>query len=76
MICCSHRSVVAPGLADTRTLAHELGHMLLNTGGHSTEFHNLMNDGSRLNAAPCTRMGEILTSLYSAAEVPDPGPPT
>ena len=65
-----------PGLADTRTLAHELGHMLLNSGGHSTEFRNLMNDGSRLNAAQCTRMGEVLTALYGAAEVPDPGPPS
>ena len=65
-----------PGLPDFRTLAHELGHMLLNSGGHSTEFRNLMNDGTRLTSAQCTRMADVLTTLYGEAEVPDPGPPS
>lgn len=65
-----------PGLPDFRTLAHELGHMFLNSGGHSTEFRNLMNDGTRLTSAQCTRMADVLTTLYGDAEVPDPGPPS
>lgn len=64
-----------PGIPGTRTLAHEIGHMLLNSGGHSTEFRNLMNDGSLLTQAQCTRMETNLTALYGTAEVPDPGPP-
>ncbi len=65
-----------PGVPGFRTLAHELGHMLLNSGGHSSEFRNLMNDGTNLTAAQCTRMEEVLATLYGDAEVPDPGPPS
>ncbi len=65
-----------PGEVDRRTFAHELGHMLLNSGGHSTEFRNLMNDGTRLSTAQCTAMRANLDRLYGTAELPDPGPPS
>lgn len=64
-----------PGVPDPRTLAHELGHMLLNSGGHSTAFRNLMNDGTRLTKTQCATMAANLERLYGDAEVPDPGPP-
>ena len=57
------------------TLGQELGHMLLNTGGHVTERFNLMNDGTTINPDQCALMAENLTRLFGDAEVPDPGPP-
>jgi len=65
-----------PDAVERRTLAHELGHMLLNSGGHSTEFRNLMNDGTRLTATQCATMSANLERLYGKAELPDPGPPS
>lgn len=58
------------------TLGQEIGHMLLNTGGHVTEAGNLMNNGTALTAEQCQRMSANLTSLFGDAEVPDPGPPS
>lgn len=58
------------------TLGQEIGHMLLNTGGHVTEQGNLMNNGTKLTAEQCQRMSTNLSSLFGDAEVPDPGPPT
>lgn len=64
-----------PGLPGTRTLAHEIGHMLLNTGGHSTLAGNLMSNGSTLTPEQCQVMETNLSALFGEAEVPDPGPP-
>lgn len=64
-----------PGVPEARTLAHELGHMLLNTGGHAGAFNNLMVNGSILTAAQCDTMAANLEALFGDAEVPDPGPP-
>lgn len=57
------------------TLGQEIGHMLLNTGGHVTLRNNLMNDGTLLTPEQCQLMDENLTRLFGDAEVPDPGPP-
>ncbi len=64
-----------PGVPDARTLAHEIGHMLLNSGGHVGTFNNLMVGGSRLTPEQCTTMAANLAALFGDAEVPDPGPP-
>ena len=57
------------------TLGQEIGHMLLNTGGHTTGFRNLMNNGTRITAEQCALMEQNLMRLFGEAEVPDPGPP-
>ena len=49
--------------------------MLLNTGGHSTTFGNLMANGTNLTTAQCDAMRANLPALFGDAEVPDPGPP-
>lgn len=64
-----------PGVPETRTLAHEIGHMLLNTGGHNGAFNNLMVNGTVLTDAQCATMAANLDALFGEAEVPDPGPP-
>lgn len=56
-------------------LAHELGHMLLNTGGHEGDLDNLMVGGTVLTAQQCERMAANLVALFGEAAVPDPGPP-
>ena len=63
------------GRMSAQALGQELGHMLLNTGGHVTLRDNLMNDGTLLTAEQCALMDENLTRLFGDAEVPDPGPP-
>lgn len=57
------------------TLGQEIGHMLLNTGGHVTIAGNLMNDGVDITPEQCDVMAANLTRLFGEAEVPDPGPP-
>lgn len=58
------------------TLGQEIGHMLLNTGGHTTVNGNLMNNGTQVTPAQCELMSTNLLRLFGEAEVPDPGPPT
>ncbi len=65
-----------PGPAGNRTLAHEIGHMLLNSGGHAGDSLNLMQGGTQLTPTQCTTMASNLERLFGAAAVPDPGPPT
>lgn len=66
-------------------VAHELGHMLLDTGDHAAqgaasaldEFDNLMTGGSAalLTSEQCDRMHTNRERLYGDASVHDPGPP-
>lgn len=64
------------GRMAARTLGQEVGHMLLNTGGHVTTAGNLMNNGTALTPEQCQIMDANLTRLFGDAEVPDPGPPS
>ena len=67
-----------PGsLADVAgfVLAHEVGHMLLNTGQHAGEAGTLMVGGTRLTPAQCDLMRANLAGLYGDEAVPDPGRP-
>lgn len=57
------------------TVGQELGHMLLNTGGHVSAPFNLMNNGTRIDPDQCAAMETNLAGLFGDAEVPDPGPP-
>jgi hypothetical protein len=58
-------------------IAHELGHMLLNTGDHwGGGFFNLMLGGWNLTPDQCERMHENRERLFGDDAVPDPGPPT
>lgn len=65
-----------PGPMSAAAMGQELGHMLLNTGGHTTIERNLMNNGTNVTPEQCQRMNENLTRLFGDVEVPDPGPPT
>jgi hypothetical protein len=59
------------------TVAHELGHMLLNTGDHWGGAGNLMTSGNTLlTSDQCDRMHENRERLFGDDAVPDPGPPT
>ena len=58
------------------TLAHELAHMLLNSGSHFDDPQNLMGAGLELTTAQCYRMRQNRERLYGTSAVPDPGPPT
>lgn len=64
-----------PGPMRAATLGQEIGHMLLNTGGHTTENRNLMNNGTGLTLEQCQLMEANLVRLFGDADVPDPGPP-
>ncbi|MBW3661324.1 MAG: hypothetical protein KY397_06800 [Gemmatimonadetes bacterium] len=64
-----------PGGSVRRLLAHELGHMLLNTGTHTGDEDNLMQSGESLTAEQCAVMGENLARLYGEERVVDPGLP-
>ena len=57
-------------------LAHELGHMLLNSGQHVAEPSNLMGEmaGTLLTSEQCDRMREDRERLYGDREIADPGP--
>lgn len=61
-------------LASGRVAAHELGHMLLNTGAH-VGIGNLMVGGTLLTAEQCDRMHANRQWLFGDGAVPDPGPP-
>jgi hypothetical protein len=65
-----------PAAAANRTLAHEIGHMLLNTGGHAGTQTNLLVNGTQLTMAQCQTMTANLDALFGETAVPDPGPPT
>ncbi len=65
-----------PVLEGEHTLAHELGHMLLNTGDHERDTRNLMSGrGTQVTPAQCQRMRNNQNQLFGAEAVPDPGPP-
>jgi hypothetical protein len=59
-----------------RLLAHEIGHMLLNSGSHVADATNLMSAGMALTAQQCQHMRANRLRLYGDRDVPDPGPPT
>jgi hypothetical protein len=61
--------------ASGRVAAHELGHMLLNTGDHWGEGFNLMLGGTDLTTDQCDRMRKNRERLFGDAAMPDPGPP-
>lgn len=65
-----------PGPMAAPTLGQEIGHMLLNTGGHTTINRNLMNNGTQVTPEQCQLMNVNLPRLFGDAEVPDPGPPS
>ena len=61
-------------------MAHELGHMLLNTGLHNdVDPSNLMNGFGAtwvdLTDEQCARMRYVRGWLYGDEQVYDPGPP-
>ena len=58
-------------------LAHELAHMLLNSGEHVADPGNLMGEGAGalLTSAQCARMRENNALLFGVEEIADPGPP-
>lgn len=60
------------------TLAHELMHMLLNTGLHTADRENLLSEagGRDLTPAQCAEARENRTLLFGTEAVPDPGPPS
>lgn len=64
-----------PGELARWLLAHELAHMLLNTGAHVGEAENLMRGGEAITPQQCATMRANLERLYGAARVVDPGPP-
>jgi hypothetical protein len=59
-----------------RLIAHELGHMLLDTGTHDSDPDNLMHDlrGPSLRPEQCARMRENVHRLFGPAPLLDPGP--
>jgi hypothetical protein len=61
-----------------RVVAHELGHMLLDTGQHASDPEDLMSSmlGSTLTPQACARMRQNLVRLYGDPAVIDPGAPT
>ncbi|GEM_PF-5042034 len=64
-----------PSPPDPEVLAHELAHMLLNSGLHDQAPENLMGGGDELRPAQCSRMLEELDRLFGEDSVPDPGRP-
>lgn len=68
------RDRTIPGISG-RTLAHELGHMLLNAGLHDDRRGNLMGAGRLLLREQCVRMQANLDRLYGEERVADPGRP-
>lgn len=60
-----------------RVVAHELGHMLLDTGQHRAEDDALMSPmlGSSLTESECRTMRTELERLYGESPLVDPGPP-
>ncbi len=65
-----------PVIPSETALAHEFGHMLLNSGDHERDERTLMGGwGTLLSSEQCGRMRHNLNRLFGAAAVPDPGPP-
>lgn len=66
-----------PFVASRDVLAHEIGHMLLNTGLHKDDAGNLMGEGqgTALTDTQCARMRENTELLYGNRAIVDPGPP-
>jgi hypothetical protein len=69
------RTGALPEAPRSRVLAHELAHMLLNTGLHDPDLANLLGSGDVLRADQCDRMLEGLDRLFGEDAVPDPGRP-
>jgi hypothetical protein len=55
-----------PAAVNGRTIAHELGHMLLNTAQHEGELDNLMLSGEVLVESQCELMRENLAKIYGS----------
>ncbi|MCQ3977458.1 MAG: hypothetical protein DPW09_28855 [Anaerolineae bacterium] len=65
-----------PRIEGENALAHEIGHMLLNTGDHESDSSNLMSSfGTALTPEQCARMRYNRNWLFGEEAVPDPGPP-
>lgn len=69
------RRGILPDTVDARVVAHELGHMLLNTGAHDPNSQNFMFNGYEIREDQCARMRVNAARLFGAAAVPDPGRP-
>lgn len=67
-----------PILPHPRVVAHELGHMLLDTGQHASDSEDLMSPmlGTAIAPEACERMRGNLVRLYGDPAVIDPGAPT
>lgn len=69
-------SYPGPGALPTRvnglTIAHELGHMLLDTAQHSGPEDGLMQAGDALTAEQCATMRETAAGIYGDATDADP----
>lgn len=61
-----------PAKINGRTIAHELGHMLLDTAQHVGADDNLMLSGDNLVPAQCALMAANIAALYGNAVVIDP----
>ena len=66
-----------PARLSSMTLAHELGHMLLNSALHVADRLNLMGEGggTLLTAQQCSRMRENRARFYGNQQIADPGQP-
>lgn len=66
-----------PSAPAPRVVAHELGHMLIDTAVHASDPFELMSEalGELVTAEQCARMREGLETLYGEPAVLDPGPP-
>lgn len=70
-----------PARVNGRTIAHELGHMLLDTGSHVSaenagDPHNLMLEGDAMVEEQCQIMRDNLSWLYGDSPVIDPLDPS
>lgn len=61
-----------PGRINGRTVAHELGHMLLDTAQHSSDDDNLMKAGTALTEEQCAQMRQAAGEIYGLDPVVDP----
>lgn len=65
-----------PSIEGENALAHEIGHMLLNSGDHESDSSNLMSSfGTALTPDQCERMRYNRNWLFGEEAIPDPGPP-
>lgn len=61
-----------PGRINGITVAHELGHMLLDTAQHTGPEDGLMQAGTALTEKQCAAMREAAAGIYGDAPVADP----